>query len=337
MLKTFTFLSFFIPLIVIGQIEQGIQVEETNVLRFSIPHPKGKIEFIKLGLDTLSQKPTILFLQGSLPVPLIFDLETRKHIHIPFSYDSLAKRFHIIEISMPHTPLVATLDQVNSKYCYVTDTTNEHAYDTNYIKDNVLDVYVDRALSVIDYLYQCSWVDTKNIHLIGHSQGAKVGAVVAAESNCIATVSLLGFNPYGRYDYYIRTERHKLHSKSITHEEYLNNINDLYDRWKSICETPNDTMLDHHSWLSFSINYLPYLFQIDIPIYVGYGTEDISSENCDLLPIDFISAGKNNLTVRPYFNLDHSFYQIVDGKPDRRNGAHFGDVISDITNWIKEQ
>ena len=32
---------------------------------------------------------------------------------------------------MPHTPLIVSIDQVNSKYCYITDTTNEHAYDTN--------------------------------------------------------------------------------------------------------------------------------------------------------------------------------------------------------------
>ena len=150
----------------LGQTNQGSQIKETDALRFSIPHPKGKIEFIKLGLDTTIQKPTILFLQGSLPVPLVFDLETRKHIHIPFSYDSLSKHFHIIEISMPHTPLIVSIDQVNSKYCYITDTTNEHAYDTNYIRDNVLDVYVDRASSVIEFLTQKTWIDSNTNDMV---------------------------------------------------------------------------------------------------------------------------------------------------------------------------
>ncbi len=337
MLKILTFLSAFVPLMCLGQTNQGSQIKETDALRFSIPHPKGKIEFIKLGLDTTIQKPTILFLQGSLPVPLVFDLETRKHIHIPFSYDSLSKHFHIIEISMPHTPLIVSIDQVNSKYCYITDTTNEHAYDTNYIRDNVLDVYVDRASSVIEFLTQKTWIDSNSIHVIGHSQGSKVGAVLASESNQIASVSLLGFNPYGRYDQFIRAERQKLQDELITPEEYLTNIDELYDRWQSICNTPNDVNLEHHTWVSFSKNYLPYLLQIDVPIFVGYGTKDIISDNCDLLPIDFISAGKSNLTVKPYFGLDHSFYQVVDGKPDHRNGAHFGDVVNDITNWIDTQ
>ncbi|MGB5071261.1 MAG: hypothetical protein WBO28_09930, partial [Flavobacteriales bacterium] len=212
-------------------------------------------------------------------------------------------------------------------------TAKRNTFSPAYLQANYLDNYVARADQVIADLVGRSWVKKDSLILIGHSQGAKVAAVLAAENKHVAAVALLGFNAFGRYDEYVRREREKLKSGRLTGAEYQARLDSLYSRWKDINVSPNDAASGHLAWTTLSIDYVPYLLRIDVPIFIGYGTDDPSAENCDLLPLAFISHGKSNYTLKPYAGLDHNFFELRNGIPDHKNGAHWADVIGDVLRW----
>ncbi len=313
-----------------------LKIKDLDVFEYTLVYEQDSIQYIKIGSDTTTVKPTIIFLQGSLPVPLIIDFKDFKHVNIPFKYEELLTDFHLIQISMPRTPIEAEMKNLNSQYCFVTDTSVENSFIKEYLKDNFLDNYVLRTHKVIADLLMKEWVIKEQIHLVGHSQGSKIAAVVASQNENVASVSLLGFNAYGRFDENIRRERNRMRQNQITGEEYLANLDDHFQRWEKINQEPNDYENGNLQWTSFSINYIPSLLKIEAPIFVGFGTEDISAENCDLLPIVFIENAKSNLIIKPYIGLEHNFFKIKNGKPDYQSGGHWTEVMSDIKLWIKQ-
>lgn len=310
------------------------KLEGLDVLVYTVPAEEDSIQYIKIGTDTTSVKPVLLFLQGSLPVPLIIDFEDFKHVGIPFQYSELIDDFHLAVISMPHTPVTARRNELDGQYCFVTDTALPHSYSRDYLKGNYLENYVARARSVIRDIGGQPWATNSEIHLAGHSQGAKVAAVTASENRDIATVSLLGFNAFGRFDERIRRERAALRLNRISGSEYLDNIQAHYERWEEINRDPDNFENGNLNWTSFSIDYTPYLLRIDRPLFVAYGTEDLSAENCDLLPLIFIENQKSNLTLKPYPGLDHNFFELIDGTPAYKTGGHWTNVIHDLAEWI---
>lgn len=69
------------------------------------------------------------------------------------------------------------------------------------------------------------------------------------------------------------------------------------------------------------------------PIYIAYGTNDIASELCDLVPLYFIREKKQNLTYKRYLNSEHNFFQIDEnGKPDHRN-PKWVEVMNNFIDW----
>lgn len=309
------------------------KIEGLDVLSYAIHTPLDTIEYIKVGVDTITAKPTILFLQGSLPAPLIFDMGTFKQVNLPFEASLLTKHYNVVEISMPKTPVSAGMVHLDGDFNYVPDTAKRSVFSPAFLQASYLDNYVARADHVIADLMERPWVKKDSLILIGHSQGAKVAAVVAAENKHVAAVALLGFNAFGRYDESVRRERAKLNSGQLTGAEYQAHLDTLYQRWKDINATPNDASSGHLAWTTFSIDYVPYLLRIDVPIFIGYGTIDPIAENCDLLPLAFISHGKSNYTLKPYVRLDHNFFELRNGMPDQKNGAHWEDVVGDVLRW----
>ena len=128
----------------------------------------------------------------------------------------------------------------------------------------------------------------------------------------------------------VRREREKLRSGQVLGAEYQADLDSLYQRWKEITASPKEVAEGHLEWSSFSINYIPYLLKIDVPIFIGYGTNDPIAENCDLIPLELISHGKTNYTLKSYVGLDHNFFELKDGVPDHKDGAHWTDVMRDV-------
>lgn len=328
MKKTFILALYLISLFSYSQ----ISIEGTNSVAYTVISNGQKIEYLHIGTDN-EAKPTILFLQGSLPVPLIIDFGNFKHVNLPFQTENILKDYHIVIISMPETPLVVSASQLNKQYCYITDSTRQDSYSPTYISANHLENYVNRTQEVItDLEKNQKWVLPGQIHLIGHSQGAKIATVVASQTPQIASLSLLGFNPYGRYDEFLRRLRKKRDMAAITEAEYIAQRDGLYSRWADIVQNPHT--YENKTWLSFSVDYTAYFHTINCPIFIGYGSHDPIAANCDLLPLDLIQMNKQNYTLRCYSNQDHNFFNIKDGKPDYENGNNWTGVIEEITTWI---
>lgn len=313
------------------------QIAGVWAYQYSLPTPVDTVGYIQLRADTLTPKPTMLFLQGSLPVPLIVDFEQERglyrHVLLPFDYAQYLDEYHIVVIAMPHTPILANSNQLDGQYCVVTDKAEPNSFSSAYLRANVLDNYVRRTLTVLRHLQTQPWVDADNIHIVGHSQGAKIAAVVAAEEPSVASVSLLSFNPYGRFDERVRKERESLKLGRVSPEEYRERTDQLYERWQHIVEDSTNFMAGNNAWISFSIDYTPFLLKIEMPVLVAYGTADLSAENCDLLPLKFIRAGKNNLTLKPYPNWDHNFFD----PNNRESGPNWDLVMNEVVLWIKAE
>ena len=306
------------------------EISGTGTLSFQVITAEDTIDYLKVGTDTTTAKPTILFLQGSLPIPLIIDFGNFKHVGVPFNRDMVTDTFNLVIISMPETPLTAPVDQLNDQYSYVTDTSDAHSFREEYLRANYLENYVRRTKAVLDDLRSKSWVKEDEIHLVGHSQGAKIAAVTAAQFGDVASVVLLAFNAYGRYDELIRRDRAAVKTGRITAEGYQQRLDDHYRGWKEIVQDPDNALNGNKSWRSFSISYLPYLQKIEASVFIGYGTEDISSENCDLLPLFFIEHGKENYTLMSYIGWDHNFFDVN----NRQAGPNWDAVIEDVMGWI---
>ena len=208
-------------------------IDGVNALVYQIVTEDNTIEYLRFSSDTSKNKPTLLFLQGSLPSPLIMDFGSFKHVNLPFNYQNFLTDFDVAVVSMPHTPLIVSKEQLNDQFCYVTDSADQHSFDPDFMRANTLRTYVDRTHEVIKDIGKRSG---SKIHVIGHSQGAKVAAVVASENDLVKSVSFLGFNPFGRFDEMIRRKRNQLGAGKITAEEYSKALKELYTQWKTIHE-----------------------------------------------------------------------------------------------------
>ncbi len=325
MKQAFTFLLIYVSTVSNAQ----ETMDGLDLLAYSIP--ASRIEYIVLDTDTTETKPVLLFLQGSLPIPLIIDMDGYKHVNIPFNIEDFLLPYRVVVISMPYTPLVASIHELNKDYCFLLDTADATSFDPRYLESNVLESYVLRTNAVIADLRKRSWVGAA-IHVIGHSQGAKVACAVASGDRTIQSVGLLGFNAFGRYDVNLRMERNRLKNGEISGDEYVDRINEHYARWCAIKADPSRSDNGNNSWTSFSIDHTPYLMAIEVPIFIGYGTEDLGAENCDLLPLSFIDHGRQNYSMHPYPGLDHNFFHVEKG---RQAGTRWTEVMQDVVSWIE--
>lgn len=317
--------------------------EGTEIRHFSIKTKNDTIEFIlpSGNIDTI--KPVLLFCQGSLPIPLIIEIPSGQKIITAlsnFDYKKISKDYHLVVISMPKTPLIASLKNLNRQYCYVPDTANPNTYSNLYITNNYLENYIERAKIAINFLYKQKWVDKKRIYVLGHSQGSKVAIGASVNNEKVSKVGYLSGNPLGRIDQLIREQRELCKSGKISIEESQKEIQLIYEMWENINSNPNNNNTEYgdpnRAWTSFSKPMLDKMLKLKQPLFVGYGTSDITASFCDLLPIYFLSSGKTNFKHKPYLGLEHNFFEVDrEGRVDY-NKCYWQNVLDDFIIWTRD-
>ena len=330
-----------IPSVVFTQ-DNGM-IKGINARHFQLNNKIDTIDFIVLNGNIDTIKPVIIFCQGSKPMPLITKLPSGQMFFTNltnFDYRNISNDYHLVLISMPQTPLIAAEEMLNRQYCYITDTSNQESYSTLYLNGNYLDNYIRRTKEVISFLYEQNWVYKGKIYLVGHSQGSKVAIGAGLLNNKIAKIGYLSGNPLGRIDQIIREQRKLAKEGKLTLEESQQKIEDIYTMWGNINKNPEAITTEYgdpnKTWTTFSKPMIDDILTITQPLYVAYGTEDITSTFCDLLPIYFINAHKNNLTLKPYIGLEHNYFEIgKDGNPIYERG-HWQEVIDNFIKWINE-
>ncbi len=316
-------------------------IKELNATIYRLQSPADTIIFIKADTNTTCKKPTLLFCQGSLPVPLVIYYRNYgpQFSFFNFDYRKLSDKYNLIAISMPHTPPILADSRLNPDGTYSPDSTLPSVFDPAYTNDNYLEKYVQRANQVISYVLSQPWADPEALYIIGHSQGASVGVQIAQTNNKVKALAYLSGDPDGRFTQKVKNIRKLVYQKKMTSQEAQEQLNGLYDWWKKICVNEQlegnsgDTPL---TWQSFSWSLRNVLVNLKIPVFMAYGTEDIAGSSCELMPVYFELNRKTDYKIYPVVGCGHNFEEFTpDGKPDYKN-MHWQEVIEHFIKYIED-
>lgn len=318
---------------------QDMGVINGEARHFRIKTNGDTIDFIKLDTSLTTVKPVLLFLQGSLPLPLFFTADAGKIYMIGggitnFDYKEIQRDYHLIVVSMPKTPVLVDEKNLNASYCYVPDSSHADQFDPAYVQADYLDNYVRRTNRVIRFLKQQPWVARSKFVLAGHSQGTKVAAKVALQNKNITHVGLFAANPFGRADQFIRQFRKQAEKGERSWEDAEAQMDSYYQYFRLV-HNPDSLRAhpEYLAWKTFSEVFYDDWLKLDAPLYLAYGTADITADLCDLVPLFFIQEGKNNLTLKRYPRLDHNFFEVnAEGRPDYEKG-HWREVMRAFLDW----
>ncbi len=313
-----------------------------EAIKFEIKSDSGDIDFVLFDTVTTEIKPVFLFCQGSLPMPLFIETNDGSVFTFGggisnFDYNKIKEEYHLIVISMPETPVYCKMSELNDRYEYVTDPQNPKSYKKEYLLADYLENYVDRAEIVIKFLHKQEWVNSDKLVVFGHSQGSHIATVLAShKENRITHLGLSGANPFGRIDISVRRARDDEKKGRISSEEAENRINEEYKYWEYICDKENRAQNSFLiPWYSFSKPTIDELLKVNVPIYLTYGTEDITSDLCDLVPLFFTYEGKENLTVKRHWGLEHNYFEVDENGNMIVENCHWTNVMYEFLDWIK--
>jgi pimeloyl-ACP methyl ester carboxylesterase len=256
------------------------------------------------------RKPVFLFVQGSLPSPILKYDERGLYGVFPFETEKYFADYHFIIVSKPGVPLVADVKTLTPRYEYNDPKTGQ--VPAAYCQRNYLEYYVARNAAVLRYLAHQPWVEAKNITAMGHSEGSNVVARLARRPGPLSRVVYLSGSPLGRMLTVIAGNRQDADSVGAENN---------FAYWKDLVADPrqNNCLGDTHllvSSLSSTQTPLDDFRHSKIPVFVGYGTRDRSALLEDYLRLEMIRAGKTNLTFRAYPELEHNFFGFTNGKVD---------------------
>lgn len=308
---------------------------------FKIPVGKDTTTFIIVGNkgDLKKRKPLLIFRQGSMPIPL-FGIYKRgiSAIIFPFKVKDYVKDYHVVAIAKPGVALMAD----SATMAQTVETRDPKFSSRNYLDHNYLDFYVNQTSQVIDYLVKQPFIDKAKIAICGGSEGYPVSIKVAATNRNITHLIAFSGLLEGRWQAQLRETRERANMGEYTQQQAQEAIESMYAYWREVLKNPTSTKSEGgdtpYATYSFSTSKnLEHLLSLNIPIYICYGTADLAASLNDLLPIEFASKGKNNLTLKPYLDYDHTFFQFKrDDKGKVIDKVYKGDeVAQDYMNWLK--
>jgi len=327
------YLSTLFLLFIAAQIwAQALGVINHQATHFQLKAPHDTIDFIVFDTVLSEKKPVFLFCQGSLPMPLFFNIQGKIYMSgggvSNFDLPEIQKNYHLVVISMPKTPVIVSEKNLNDQYCFVPDTSKPYVFQKDYVEADFLQNYVDRANRVLKFLRKQPWVDHQKLVVAGHSQGSKVATKIAVSNKKVTHLGLFAANPFGRVDQYVRQARLDAQLGKITWEEADKQMEAQYEYFKT-ANNPDSVARNPElkAWQSFSEPFLDDWLSLRIPIYLAYGTADRTSDLNDLVPLFFIQEHKTNLTMKRYLQLEHNFFEVKEnGRTDYEKG-HWVEVM----------
>ncbi len=305
---------------------------------FQLKNKKDNIDFIVFDTKLEIKKPIFLWCQGSLPYPLY--IKPKDGIWLigggitNFDIQNIIRNYHLVIISMPKTPLVADENQINESFWYVGNSENKNVPTEEFLKADYLENYTQRAIKVLKFLRKQPWVDNSKLIVAGHSQGSKVATKIAKNYKPVTKLGLLGANPFGRIDQYIRHYRKQAENNEISWEDAEKEIEKEYQTMRDANDSEKlKTSPNLIAWKSFSEPLIDDWLKIPKPIYLAYGTNDITSDLCDLVPLYFIRKQNNYLTYKRYLNLEHNFFEVSENGKTNYDKPHWKEVMNSFVEW----
>ena len=279
--------------------------------------------------EEMQRKPVLLFVQGSLPSPLIKIGEKGPYGAFPFATKDFLPAYHLVIVSKPGVPLVASVQELQPGFIYLDPKTGQMP--KAYCQRDNLGYYVARNTAVVRYLARQPWVNARDISAMGHSAGSTVVARMARHPGPLRRVIYLSGNPLGRMLTIVSQARAEVDSARAESE---------FAYWQQVMASPQATACttgdSNLTTASFSQEQTPLqdLLHARLPVFIGYGTRDWGATATDYLRLEAIRAGKTNLTFRAYPGLEHNFFGFTGNQLDY-NKFNWDRVAHDFFAWMK--
>lgn len=295
----YTFLGIILLLLSPTLLLSQPEIAKLGFQIMAVPQEKDSIFFTITEKENFQKKKgLILFIAGSRSVPLFPKMGGQVAPPLPFNYWEFADEYRFVVISKPGVPIMP--DTLLQPPMYLDPKTKESplAYEEN----NHLSYYVKTSNLVLKKLLEERWVDKKKIYVIGHSEGARVAAKVAATNPSVKKLVFLSCSAFGRAYNFTSEIRKKKVNPQMQNQYAKETMKEVEEELKK--GTPE-----------FPFDFLTYnpmddLVKMNIPILVMFGTNDTQTpiETNDLIYIEFMKRKKRNLTMIPLEGLDHNFF-----------------------------
>jgi pimeloyl-ACP methyl ester carboxylesterase len=277
------------------------------------------------------KKPLFIFVQGSLPIPLIISDGDVNYGIFPFNPDSLASKYHLVIVGKPGLPLRTDVKGLNPDFTYNDPSTNKLPLDFTH-NDYPL-YYAKREQKVIQYLQKQKFVSKNELVIAGHSAGATIAVQIARLNKKVTKLIYACGNPYGR----IVTIVASAHKKE---QDTISFAANEFEYWKNIVNNPSDTSSLHGNtnktmW-EYSKPVVKDLWSLKIPILVVYASKDASSPYCDLLQINAIRDKKSNIHFQCYTGLEHNFFGMNSDGTVNYEDYRWDQVGKDWSRWLSK-
>ena len=309
---------FLFSTIIFSQNIDGI----SDFNKIEIVAKNDTITFIQ-NTSNKNNKPTIVFVQGSLPISLILKDNNDLWINLPFDYTKFDKDVNLIIINRKGVPLISEYNDYSKL---------QNNPSNKYLKNDNLYYRVFQVEEVLKYLKKQKWIEKEKLFIVGHSEGYRVAAKVAERNPKIKKIACLAADPLNRISENIirlQQENIALENDSIRVSKIYKEIND-YKNLKNFNVKEKDMM----NFVSYNENPPINSFKkYKNPVLISYGTNDVRAFNNNLLPL---IIDKKNLYLKIYPDLDHNFYKKEfdkEGKP-LEDSYHWDRVFKDVVDWL---
>ena len=278
-------------------------------------------------------KPLFLFIQGSLPVPLLIRFPTGGVVEpFPFKCDSLLNDYHLAIIGKPGLPVIADSSAVQKDFTFIDPVTGK--FPATYVQNNLLGYYVHRDIAAIKFLQQQPWITRSLLVVAGHSEGSTIAAKLASIFNRVTHLLYISGSPLGRMSTIVARSRRMETAATPLAES-------SFEYWEKVTADPENmdvTNGDPNKTTSgFSIPPVNYLKKLKIPVLVVYGTADYSAYANDYLRLQMIQQKKSNFSFNAYIGWEHNFFSLTkEGQPDY-NEYNWNTVALDCWHWLQKK
>lgn len=323
-------MRILLPFLCCLQLGLSSQTLPPMVHRLALPDSPFGAEALLYG-DTTQQRPLLVYCTGSMPVPLFLEVEGKSYSSLPFRYEELIGRCHILVLSKFAIPLVAGQESVDQFQAYTDKGSGKPP--AAYLRSNTLGNYTEAHLALLDLLRGKAWIDGERVLVAGHSAGARLAAKVAAQSEEVSHLAYLSAEPRGRIVEMLRLEPGRSASPGASLLEWLDFWRDV-NRQSEQVELPEGD--SYATWHSNSEDVLDDLLGLDIPVFAAMGMADPKAAGMVAIPCEFIRAGKENLSFVPYEGLEHSFFEVDAAGRVNYEAYHWPAVVADVLDWWLE-
>ncbi|SFP69553.1 alpha/beta hydrolase family protein [Hymenobacter arizonensis] len=279
--------------------------------------------------EELVRKPLLLWLQGSLPQPLILYDKQGPYSVFPFAgkagLDSLAATCHLAIIGKPGIPLMADVEGRDPNKMF-----SQGGLTPYYCERNHLEYYARREEAVLRYLKKQPWVDKARVLVGGHSQGSAVVARLAAVPGLVSHAVYLSGSPLGRALTEVARDPNDTESTAADAEAG-------FAKWQRGVDSPTQSDCRQYAdsnknVYSFGESLLPFLLAARVPVFIGYGTRDHAAVANDYLRLETMRLHKANFTFRAYPGREHNFFGFKDGQINY-DDWYWDKVGRDFLHW----